>query len=99
MSESDFFAVLSSPPSLASRIKGDDVDVPANPADWIWIAHHPLGITMIWLILIPFLLNSVFKYTVTLAVPLIRFCFIYLFYIPVFSIVFLSSVYYIFFTN
>lgn len=53
---------------------------------------------MLWLIILPFLLNSVIKCTVTLAVPMIRFCFIYLFYIPVFSLVFLSSVYYIFFT-
>ena len=54
---------------------------------------------MIWLIIIPLLLNFGFKYMVTMAVPVLRFCFIYLFYIPVFSIIFLSSIYFIFLTN
>ena len=54
---------------------------------------------MLLFFLIPLLVSTVSKYAVSLIIPILRFTLLYMFYIPIFSIVFLSSVYFIFFTN
>ena len=54
--------------------------------------------TLFWLFLLPVIFNSLFKYLFTLVIPILRFSLVYLFYIPVLSVVFLSSIHYMFFT-
>lgn len=54
--------------------------------------------TLFWLLLLPVIFNSLFKYLFTLVIPLLQFSLVYLFYIPVISVVFLSSIHYMFFT-
>jgi len=55
--------------------------------------------TMLVFLLIPLIMSFLSKYTLAVIVPIVRFGLLYMFYIPIFSVIFLSSVYFIFFTN